>query len=128
MHFKPVKLYLSALSGSSGFHNISVPERKGPDVSDLWLNWLFRILIMLFGASSPDSKWQHERMIRNRSLLIRLCVPLSGPWNHEYNHELSTARVFTLQFTFKGPNLNYHQRQRVWNNCYYKTCFFINFL
>ncbi len=26
-------------------------------------------------------------------------------------------------FTFKGPNLNYHQRQKVRNN-YYKTCFY----
>ncbi len=27
------------------------------------------------------------------------------------------------KFTFKGPNLNYHQRQKVQNICYYKTCF-----
>ncbi len=26
------------------------------------------------------------------------------------------------KFTFKGPNGNYHQRQKVRNNCYYKTC------
>ncbi len=28
------------------------------------------------------------------------------------------------KFTFKGPNGNYHQRQKVRNNCYYKTCFY----
>ncbi len=28
------------------------------------------------------------------------------------------------KFTFKGPNRNYHQRQKVRNNCYYKTCFY----
>ncbi len=28
------------------------------------------------------------------------------------------------KFTFKGLNLNYHQRQKVRNNCYYKTCFY----
>ncbi len=26
------------------------------------------------------------------------------------------------KFTFKGPNGNYHQRQKVRNHCYYKTC------
>ncbi len=28
------------------------------------------------------------------------------------------------KFTFKGPNLNYHQHQKLRNNCYYKTCFY----
>ncbi len=28
------------------------------------------------------------------------------------------------KFTFKGPNRNYHQHQKVRNNCYYKTCFY----
>ncbi len=28
------------------------------------------------------------------------------------------------KITFKGPNRNYHQRQKVRNNCYYKTCFY----
>ncbi len=28
------------------------------------------------------------------------------------------------KFTFKGPNRNFHQRQKVRNNCYYKTCFY----
>ncbi len=28
------------------------------------------------------------------------------------------------KFRFKGPNRNYHQSQKVRNNCYYKTCFY----
>ncbi len=41
-----------------------------------------------------------------------------------YSIHVHTIYQGFSKFTFKGPNRNYHQRQKVRNNCYYKTCFY----
>ncbi len=53
--------------------------------------------------------------VRSRLHLIASFIDLSAAFD--------TIDQGSSKFTFIGPNLNYHQRQKVRNNCYYKTSF-----
>ncbi len=57
---------------------------------------------------------------------VSLTVAFSSPAFFVSNFSLDNTSLWQgfSKFTFKGPNRNYHQRQKVRNNCYYKTCFY----
>ncbi len=61
-----------------------------------------------------------------RDLCVEFCSnssPILTDVSKQGNSVYSLGQGFS-KFTFKGPNGNYHQRQKVRNNCYYKTCFY----
>ncbi len=99
---------------------------------------VYREILEHFMHSSTDQLFKDADFIFQQGLAPAHTATSTKRWLNEHgvgvldwpanSPDLNLREQGFSKFTFKCPNLNYHQNQKVRNNCYYKTCFFINML
>ncbi len=94
---------------------------------------IYKDILEHFMLPSADQLFKDADLIFQQDLAPPHTAKSTKSWLNDYgvgvldwpanSPDLNPIEQGFSKFTLKGPNLNYHQPQKVRNNCYYKTCF-----